>query len=253
MLSKFMFFLEDLHCIRSFISIIALVIGIILIFIWKFKSKKTSLLICSVIAIVISCIVIVHGCYSAYLRPTDMKVMLSQQELVDFSEYLLKDNRYLNVKDFLPNNHDYFKEETELYEYEDGQAVTYNYIVKGINYQPNSAIYYRLDIYENEQDAQKAFEQNHLSELGNPISADNIDFLETSNYSVYASQSFDATFFDWHQGEHNSTYMTVVILHENYIIWISENTERHTPKLYSLIKEEKLFDSDYKLKTWVEV
>ena len=246
MLTKFMYFLESIHSIRSLISIIVLVIGIILIFIWKFKSKKASLLICSVIAIVIPCIVIAHGCYSAYLRPTSMKVELSQQELIDFSEYILENDRFLNAKDFLPNNQkNYFIEETKQYEYEDGQKVNYDFVDQRVIYQPNSAIYYWLVIYENEQDAQKVFEEMKGRKQ-------NITVLKNENYSLFAEQSFNSTFFNYAQGEHNLVDLDIYILHKNYIICFKEHTERRTPKLYSLIKEKQLFDSDYKLTTLVE-
>lgn len=242
MLTKFMYFLEMLHCIRSLISIIVLVIGIILIFIWKFKSKKTSLLICSVIAIVIPCIVIAHGVYLRGGTGTDVK--LSQQELMDFSEYILENDRYLNTKDFLPNNKkDYFEEETKQYEYEDGQTVNYDFVNQRVIYQPNSAIYYWLETYENEQDAQKAFAEM----------TDNLAYIGNENYLLFADQSRRSTFFDYEQGEHHVAELDIYILHKNYVISFHESTERKTPKLYSLIKEHQLFDSDYKLTTLVAV
>lgn len=244
MLTKFMYFLEMLHCIRSLISIIVLVIGIILIFIWKFKSKKTSLLICSVIAIVIPCIVIAHGV--CLRRNIGMAVKLSQQELMDFSEYILENDRFLNTKDFLPNNKkDYFKEETEQYEYEDGQTLKYVFVNQRVIYQPNSAIYYWLETYENEQDAQKAFAEM----------TDNLayTYIGNENYLLFADQSRRSTFFDYEQGEHNVVELDIYILYENYVISFHESTERKTPKLYSLIKEHQLFDSDYKLTTLVAV
>ena len=111
MLSNLIYFLESLHCVRSLISIIVFAVGIVLILIWKFKIKKTSLLVCSVILMIIPCIVIVHGCYSAYLRPAHMEVELTQQELADFSEYLLEDDRFLDTKSFLRNNEKWFYQE----------------------------------------------------------------------------------------------------------------------------------------------
>lgn len=238
MLSIFMYFLEALHCRRSLISIIVFVVGIVLIFIWKFKRKNVSVLTCSVILMVVPCIVIVHGCYSAYLRPTSMKVELTKQELTDFSRYLLDDDKFLDTNGFLRNN------EKSYYEAENGKEIQ-------VVYQPNSGIYYYLFKYEDTKTAEKIFNQNYLPDVNNAISMENKIHIVDEDYSVCASQNFNSTFFNLHQGEHNVTNLTVVILHENYIIWISEDTERHTPKLYSLIKEEKLFDSDYKLKTWV--
>lgn len=233
-----MYFLEALHCRRSLISIIVFVVGIVLIFIWKFKRKNVSVLTCSVILMVVPCIVIVHGCYSAYLRPTSMKVELTKQELTDFSRYLLDDDKFLDTNGFLRNN------EKSYYEAENGKEIQ-------VVYQPNSGIYYYLFKYEDTKTAEKIFNQNYLPDVNNAISMENKIHIVDEDYSVCASQNFNSTFFNLHQGEHNVTNLTVVILHENYIIWISEDTERHTPKLYSLIKEEKLFDSDYKLKTWV--
>ena len=61
-----------------------------------------------------------------------------------------------------------------------------------------------------------------------------------------------STFFNLEQGEHNTTDADIIILYENYIISVFESTERHTPLLFSLIKEGKLFGSDYKLRTWVK-
>lgn len=250
-----MYFLEALHCRRSLISIIVFVVGIVLIFIWKIKRKNVSFLICSVIFMVIPCIVIIHGCYSAYLRPTSMKVELTQQELADFSRYLLEDDRFLDTKGFLYNNEKgYYKEENDKEEqFDDKTLYYYDNIKQGVLYQPNSDIYYYLFSYEDAKTAEKIFKQNYLPDVNNANSMKNKTYFEDDDYSVYASQNFESTFFNLHQGEHNATILTVVILHENYIIWISEVTERHTPKLYSLIKEEKLFDNNYKLRTWVKV
>lgn len=252
MLSNFMYFLEALHCRRSLISIIVFVVGIVLIFIWKFKRKNVSVLICSVILMVVPCIVIVHGCYSAYLRPTSMKVELTKQELTDFSRYLLDDDKFLDTNGFLRNNEkSYYEAEKGKEKRFDDKTLYYDNIKQGVVYQPNSGIYYYLFKYEDTKTAEKIFNQNYLPDVNNAISMENKIHIVDEDYSVCASQNFNSTFFNLHQGEHNVTNLTVVILHKNYIIWISEDTERHTPKLYSLIKEEKLFDSDYKLKTWV--
>ncbi len=253
MLSNLIYFLESLHCVRSLISIIVFAVGIVLILIWKFKIKKTALLVCSVILMIIPCIVIVHGCYSAYLRPAHMEVALTQQELADFSEYVLEDDRFLDTKSFLRNNEKWFyQEEKGKEEQIDGKTLYSDDIQQGVLYQPNSSIYYYLSEYEDAETAEKVFMQSFLPDVNNAISMENKVYIVDADYTACASQEFDGTFFDWHQGEHNFTTLTVAILHENYIIWIREGTERHTPKLYSLIKEEKLFDSDYKLKTWVK-
>lgn len=253
MLSDFMYFLEALHCRRSLISVIVFIVGIVLILIWKFKRKNISFLICSVIFMVVPCIVIIHGCYSAYIRPTSMKDKLTQQELADFSRYLLDDDKFLDTNGFLRNNEkSYYEAENDKEEQIDDKTLYYDNIKQSVIYQPNSEIYYYLFKYEDTKTAKKIFNQNYLPDVNNAIEMENKIYVVDEDYSVCAIQNFNSTFFNLHQGEHNVTSLTVVILHENYIIWISEVTERHTPKLYSLIKEEKLFDSDYKLRTWVE-
>lgn len=252
MLSKLMYFLEGLHCIRSSISIIVFIAGIVLILIWQFKRKNVPLLICSVVLMAVPCIVIMHGCYSAYARPASMKVELTQEELMDFSEYLLKDERFLNTQEFLPNNEkNYYEENGKKERFDDETVYDYDNIKQSVIYQPNSEIYYYLSVYADAETAKNVFTQNYLPDVNNTIAMENKIYVE-DDYSIYASQNFESTFFNLHQGEHNATDLTIVILHENYIIWISETTERHTPKLYSLIKEDKLFDSEYKLRTWVE-
>lgn len=261
MLTKLMYFFETLHCIRSFISSIILLIGIILFFVWKFKSKKTSLLICCVIAIAIPSFVIAHGCYSAYLRPTSMKVKLSQQELMDFSEYIIENDRFLNTNCFLPNNRHHFKEEHTQFEYKDGQTVNYNYLMQNVTYQPNSSIYYWLYIYENEQDSQKDYERRTGDNKNITVSENFVDkeelgnlvYIKQENYSLFAEQHFMSTFFDLHRGEHNKVDLNIYILHKNYIIRFTESTERNTPKLYSIIKKQQLFDGNYTLTTLVEL
>lgn len=254
MLSKLMYFLEGLHSVRSLISIIALIAGIVLILLWKFKRKNVSVLICSVILMIVPCIVIIHGCYSAYVRPASMEVGLTQQELADFSKYLLENDRFLDTKGFLRNNEkSFYKVENGKEEQFDDETLYYDNIKQGVVYQPNSEIYYYLFSYEDAKTAKKIFKQNYLPDVNNAIAMENKTYVEDDDYLVYASQNFESTFFNLHQGDHNATDLTIVILHENYIIWISEVTERHTPKLYSLIKEEKLFDNDYKLSTWVKV
>ncbi len=255
MLSKLMYFLESLHSIRSLISIIALIAGIVLVFIWKFKRKKVSVLICSVILMIVPCIVIAHGCYSAYLRPASMKVELTEQEIKDFSKYLFENDRFLDTKSFLPNNEKSFYSHGEngKKDLNDETPYYYDSTEQSVVYQPNSEIYYYLFKYEDTKTAKKIFNQNYLPDVNNAIEMENKIYVVDEDYSVCAIQNFNSTFFNLHQGEHNVTSLTVVILHENYIIWISEVTERHTPKLYSLIKEEKLFDNNYKLKTWVKV
>lgn len=254
MLSKFMCFLESIHCARSLISVIVFIIGIVLIMIWKFKRKSVSVLICSIVLMVVPCIVIIHGCYSAYVRPSSMEVEFTQQELADFSEYLLENDRFLDVKTFLRNNEkSYYKAENGKERELDGEILYYDTIEQGVIYQPNSEIYYYLFSYEDEETAERIFKHDYVPDVNNELSMENKVYSENDDYSVYARQNFESTFFNLHQGEHNATELTIVILHENYIIWITEVTEKHTPKLYSLIKEEKLFDSDYKLRTWVKV
>ena len=255
MLSKLMYFLESLHSIRSLISIIALIAGIVLVFIWKFKRKKVSVLICSVILMIVPCIVIAHGCYSAYLRPASMKVELTEQEIKDFSKYLFENDRFLDTKSFLPNNEKSFYSHGEngKKDLNDETPYYYDSTEQSVVYRPNSEICYYLFSYEDAQTAEKIFKEEYLPDVNNKIAMENKIYIKGDDYSVYAGQNFESTFFNLRQGEHNVTNLTVVILHENYIIWISEVTERHTPKLYSLIKEEKLFDNNYKLKTWVKV
>ena len=254
MLSKFMCFLESIHCVRSLISVIVFIIGIVLIMIWKFKRKSVSVLICSIVLMVVPCIVIIHGCYSAHVRPSSMEVEFTQQELADFSEYLLENDRFLDVKTFLRNNEkSYYKAENGKERELDGEILYYDTIEQGVIYQPNSEIYYYLFSYEDEETAERIFKHDYVPDVNNAIAMENKIYVVDEDYSVCASQNFNSTFFNLHQGEHNVTNLTVVILHENYIIWISEVTEKHTPKLYSLIKEEKLFDNDYKLRTWVKV
>lgn len=254
MLSKLMYLLEGLHSVRSLISVIALIAGIVLIIIWKAKRKKVSVLICSAVLITVPVIVIAHGCYSAYLRPASMEVELTEQEIKDFSEYLLENDRFLDTKSFLPNNIKsfYSNGKNEKKDRYDEISYCYDSTEQSVTYRPNSDIIYYLYSYEDAKTAENVFKEEYLPDVNNKITMENKIYIKGDDYSVYAGQSFESTFFDLHQGEHNVTDLTFAILHENYIIIISEVTESHTPKLCSLIKEEKLFDRGYKLKTWVE-
>ncbi len=253
MLSKLMYFLEGLHSVRSLISVIVLIAGIVLIIVWKVKRKNVSVLICSIVLITVPVIVIAHGCYSAYLRPESMEIGLTEQEIKDFSEYLLENDRFLDTKSFLTNNIKSF------YEAENGKKYLYDETMyyydstqQGVTYKPNSDIIYYLHTYKDAKTAENIYKDEYLPDVNNKTATENKIYIKGDDYSVYAGRNFKSTFFDLRQGEHNITDLTFVILHENYIILISEVTESHTPKLCSLIKEEKLFDRGYKLKTWVE-
>lgn len=254
MLAGLFNFLHTLYCFRSLLSVIIFIIGIVLIIIWKFKIKKVPLLICSVILTVGSCAVIALGCYNAYIRPTSSDVKLSRQELTDFSEYVLENERFLNVRDFLPNNEKIsFDEEHIASENEDGQPIEYNYTYQGVFYGPSCGIYYILFEYKDEPSAQLDFKER-CSLGNNPPTSEKYTLIENdsySDYSLYAKQSHEAAFFDLHQGDFNSTDLEFFILYENYIIYFNEATAKNTPKLYSLIREQQLFNSDYTLKTYV--
>lgn len=253
MLSNFMYFLEYLHAVRSLFAVIALLLGVVFMLIWKFKKKKHLLFICAAALTAVSCAVLLHGCYSAYVRPQSMEVKLTQEELADFCESVLKDDRFLDLNGFLPNNQkDFYKEERNKKGYRADETVSYENTVQSVLYRPNSAVYYELSAFEDAQTAERVFRQAYLSDFDNSASAENKICLETDAYTAYARQDFHATFFDLHQGEHNVTDLTVSIVRENYIITLYESTESHTPKLYSLIKDKKLFDRDYTLKAWVE-
>ena len=253
MLAGLLNFLHTLYCFRNLLSVIVFTIGIILIIIWKFKVKKAPLLVCSVILMVGSCAVISISCYNTYIRPTSADVKLSRQELMDFSEYVLENERFLNVQGFLPNNEkSFYYEEYIEDKNKNGQPIEYNYTNQGVFYRPSCGIYYMLSEYEDEQSAQEAFREN--CSLDDNLAIEKYTLIENdsySDYSLYAKQRHKAAFFDLHQGDFNSTDLKIFILYENYIICFYEVAVATTPKLYSLIKNQQLFNSEYTLKTFV--
>lgn len=253
-MSKILYTLYGFYSIRSFWSVVFLVIGIILMIRWKKKNKsrRSPQLWIGAILAAASVVVLAAGCFNILLKPQFEHIKLSEQELTSFTEYLLEDERFLQKDKFMPNNETNYKEEDEE------EKCIGQYIM----YQPGSTVGYYLFTYDSSEEAKAAFiEKMGYYEYGpyqmgyeefSPFSGnENAVYIENDTYTIYVPPVENKyTFFNLEQGDHSSTAVDIYILYDNYIIKYYEDTERSRPVIYRLIKDELFFDSQYKLPKW---
>lgn len=224
-------FLLHIYYLRSFVSVFLIIIGIIMLAVFR---KKRALKVAGIVLIAVSSVTIIFGLFNAHLRPQYTKLRLSEEELTNMCEYVISDESHLNSDNFLPNNPDGVKDENENAKY--------------VFYAPNCQASYLVTEYKTEEEAEKQFD-----EAAGRFPRELSTVIINEEYSVCALPViFDATFFDAEQGDHKSYDIDIYIKYKNYVIHYMEVTERgifrESPAIYKLIEDDLLFDKNYTLK-----
>lgn len=229
--------LITMYCLRSFLMTIVLIIGIILLIVNRFKKRK-HLTVIGIISIVLSSIVLLNGCYDAFLRPKYKPIDMSKEELVDFAEYVIEDERFKDINNFLPNNETLTKSDESFHE-----TLSYKrdkiYSVKSME----SHYFYRyscqlscfVDEFENEEMASNYFQDR--TEFADPS-----DIIAKENYCIYAPPiEHQATFFNLHEGDHSTKHIKIVILYDKYEITFLE-VATGKPLIFGAAKHHQFFN-----------
>lgn len=232
-----------MYSLRSFLMTIVLIIGVILLIANRFKKIKL-LTVIGIISIVLSSIILLNGCYDAFLRPKYKPIDMSKEELVDFAEYVIEDERFKDINNFLPNNETLTKSDESFREMlSDKREWDKIYSAKRME----SSYFYRyscqlscfVEEFENEEMASNYFQDNIEFAKADPS-----DIITKENYCIYAPPiEHDATFFNLHEGDYSVKNIDIVILYDKYEITFLE-VATGKPLIFDAAKNHQFFNEN---------
>ena len=217
---------------------------IILLIVNRFKKRK-HLTVIGIISIVLSSIVLLNGCYDAFLRPKYKQIDMSKEELVDFAEYVIEDERFKDINNFLPNNETLIKSDESFHEtLSDKRDWDKIYSVKTMEstylYRYSCQLSCFVDEFESEEMASNYFQDN--IEIANADPDD--DIITKDNYCIYAPPiEHEATFFNLHEGDHSTKHIRIVILYGKYQITFLE-VATGKPLIFGAAKRHQFFNEN---------
>lgn len=216
-------------------------IGLVLLILWRVKQKgkvwctiSALLLVCSVL---FGCI----GIYNAYFRPESAPIDMTEQEITEFCDYLLRDDNF--QKEFLPASY----ASPSVYEQPDykqpdgeGYKTLYTEAYKYVPCFLYSDMRYGLREYPDAESAQAAFAE--MADADEP----NAVLVEREDYTVvFAPVKWESYYFNWNKGWGSKTTIQMTCVYDRYIITYREECDFGKPRFYKMAKQELFFDSSY--------
>lgn len=217
-------------------------IGLVLLILWRVKQRGKVW--CTVSALLLVCSVL-FGCigiYNAYFRPKSTPIDMTEQEITEFCDYLLRDDHF--QKEFLPASY----ASPSVYEQPDykqpdgeGYKTLYTEAYKYVPCFVSSSMTYRVREYPDAESAQAAF-----AETANADEA-NATLVEREDYTVvFAPVKWEAHYFNWNEGFGFKTTIRMACVHDRYIIIYEEEAcDVVKPRFYKMAEQELFFDSSY--------
>ena len=228
-------FLYTIHSVRSYISIIFLVIWAVILIFFKVTKKKTRIISLGMILLIIPALTIFIQFYNVHLKPEYSKIGLSEQKIVEFCDDTVSSKNLINPEKFLQNNPKDFHKPQE------------NSEIQSLHYAPNCRLQYFLWTFDNSDDAQQEFnrEKTRYKEC-----KEKCLYIQKENYCVFVPPvENNAAFFNGDVADYNSKEVNIYVKFDKYVVLIFEETERSKPLLYKLINKKLLFNNEFKLKT----
>lgn len=228
-------FLYMIHSIRSYLSIIFLVIWVVILIILKVTKKRTRIISLGMVLLIVPTFIIFIQFYNVHLKPEHSKIGLSEQKIVEFCDDALISKSLINPEKFLQNNtKEYYKPKE-------------NSEIQSLHYAPNCRLQYFLWTFDNSDDAQQEFdrEKTRYKEHNEKCL-----YIQKENYCVFVPPvENNVAFFNGDVADYNSKEVNIYLKLDKYVVLISEETERSKPLLYKLINKKLLFNNEFKLKT----
>lgn len=227
-------FLTFINILPEIWITVGILLGVILLIVWKVKKRRKGMLFCSLALILCFSFFLIIGMYDAYLRPQSNRIDMTDEQLLKFGEYVVQNQD----AQFLPNR----GRPSSQSEKDDLTFVT-----KDLIYTLNSTLGYCSEIYPDEETARAKFDTSvKLNE-----DAEEAVLVSSEMCSVFARPvETEHHFFSWNAGVGHCTSICVYVYFENRIVIIDEmNTSPFgRPKFYRLAEKERFFDENYKPK-----
>lgn len=206
-------------------------IGLVLLILWRVKQRGKVW--CTVSALLLVCSVL-FGCigiYNAYFRPKSAPIDMTEQEITEFCDYLLRDDNF--QKEFLPAcDNTIFVDEAQDGEPAGTSKSVYCFI--------DSELRYTLYAYADAESAQAAFAET--ADVDEP----NATLVEREDYTVvFAPVKWESYYFNWNEGYRSTRSIALTCVHDRYIITYREAGDFGKPRFYKMAEQELFFDLSY--------
>ncbi|MFR8011697.1 MAG: hypothetical protein ACLU8W_08065 [Clostridia bacterium] len=229
--------------IKSVQAMLLILIGVILIVVWKAKHRGKVMLGVGIGALGLSGLLIVAGVIETYVLPIAYDgdpFELTDEEIHTLCDAVTTDQAYLN--DFLPGNESQYEQTTQDTNRVAGTEYTYERYYKTVQHSMGDVFGFTRDAFSDPKTA-----QDYLRAIceNNPPGAEEGDrYLTAEDYEVLVDRvsCYTTGFPNWHAGEYSSLSVRMYIRHDRYVICIFENKRpAFNPNFYRLARENAFF------------
>lgn len=229
--------------IKSVQAMLLILLGVILLVVWKAKHRGKVMLGVGIGVLGLSGLLIIASVIETYVLPMVYDgdpFEMKDEEIYTLCDAVTTDQAYLN--DFLPDKESQYEQTTQDTNKVGGTEYTYERYYKTVQYGMGDVLGFTRDAFSDPKTAQdylRAICQNNR-----PSSEDCERYLTTEDYEVLVDcvSCYTTGFPNWHAGEYSSLSVRMYIRHDCYVICIFENKcPAFNPNFYRLARENAFF------------